>query len=113
MSESFEQRGDDFYSNMKWQPEGTYHILATVWDDPAQYAPDQNPYIARVGAQGQPLAGVGEHHPVVWTLRYGDGRVFAIAIGHSPAQMGPDFVALFTRGTEWAATGEVTLPVSG
>jgi type 1 glutamine amidotransferase len=61
--------------------------------------------------QSQPLAGVGQHHPVVWTVQYGDGRVFSIAIGHSPDQMGPDFAALFTRGAEWAATGRVTLPV--
>ena len=45
-------------------------------------------------------------------LTYGQGRVFHTTLGHdgySFACVG--FIITFTRGTEWAATGKVTLPV--
>ena len=43
---------------------------------------------------------------------YGEGRVVATGLGHGPKAIGhPGFRALFTRGAEWAATGEVTLPL--
>ena len=53
---------------------------------------------------------MGEEHALVWTNRYGDGRVFASGIGHGPdAVSHPSFRGLFARGCEWAATGKVTL----
>jgi uncharacterized protein len=46
--------------------------------------------------------------PLVWTLDYGKGRVFAIALGHDvKACRNPNFVSLFQRGTQWAAGAEV------
>jgi hypothetical protein len=55
--------------------------------------------------------GTGKKEPLVWTLSYGKGRVFHDALGHGADQMkGPGFQALLTRGTEWVATGKVTLP---
>ena len=40
------------------------------------------------------------------------GRVFATMLGHdAPAVNTLAFVTTFTRGAEWAATGNVTLPV--
>ena len=69
------------------------HVLATAYSDKAK-------------------KGTGEHELMIWTVSYGKGRVF-----HTP--MGHDLVALrcvgltttILRGTEWAATGKVTLPV--
>jgi hypothetical protein len=50
--------------------------------------------------------------PMLWTLEYGKGRVFGTALGHDgPAVQTPAFVVTFARGAEWAATGNVTLPV--
>ncbi|HBY63222.1 MAG TPA: hypothetical protein DEH78_25655, partial [Solibacterales bacterium] len=44
--------------------------------------------------------------------KYGEGRVFATALGHDgPAVKTPTFVTTFTRGAEWAATGNVTIPI--
>ncbi len=49
--------------------------------------------------------------PILLALRHGNGRVFCTAIGHDLAAMRePAFIATFARGTEWAATGMVTLP---
>jgi type 1 glutamine amidotransferase len=45
------------------------------------------------------------------TITYGSGRVFHTALGHSVETLqGLGFQITFTRGTEWAATGRVTLP---
>lgn len=94
------QTHDELYSNLKWQPEGCCHILATAWDDHSLY---KNPQ--------QPIPGAGKAEPMLWTLDYGKGRVYADMLGHDgPAVQTPTFVTLFTRGAEWAATGKVTLP---
>jgi type 1 glutamine amidotransferase len=45
-------------------------------------------------------------------VQYGQGRVFATALGHDAAAVNTlTFVTTFTRGAEWAATGAVTLPI--
>jgi type 1 glutamine amidotransferase len=54
--------------------------------------------------------GVSSDQPVLLTLHHTGGRVFCTAMGHSLAAMRePAFVATLARGTEWAATGKVTL----
>jgi len=95
------QPDDELYANLKWQPAGSYHVLATAWDDHKLYQ----------GKARQPIPGDGMDHPILWTVNYGAGRVFVTALGHDgPAVKTPTFVATFIRGAEWAATGEVTLP---
>ena len=50
--------------------------------------------------------------PMLMTVTYGTGRIFHTAEGHDVAAMSSiDFVATLQRGTEWAATGHVTLKV--
>ena len=54
--------------------------------------------------------GVGE--PMIFTIEYGKGRVFHTPMGHDVASMRcVGFAATLLRGTEWAATGAVTLPL--
>lgn len=102
LKKSFTQPKDELYANLKWQPEGTYHLLATAWDDHSLYQ----------GKARQPIPGPGIHQPMLWTLQYGQGRVFTTVLGHdAPAVEMPAFKVTFTRGAEWAATGSVTLPV--
>ncbi|GHV48163.1 hypothetical protein FACS1894181_03210 [Bacteroidia bacterium] len=59
--------------------------------------------------------GEGRDEPVLWTVRYGKGRVFASVLGH--AGNDPElrysmectgFQVTLLRGAEWAATGQVT-----
>jgi type 1 glutamine amidotransferase len=46
------------------------------------------------------------------TLDYGKGRVFHTVLGHADYSMDCiGFITTLQRGTEWAATGEVTIPV--
>lgn len=56
--------------------------------------------------------GTGEHEPIMMTIDYGKGRVFHTTLGHDTiALQGTGFQITLQRGTEWAATGEVTQPV--
>ena len=53
-----------------------------------------------------------KHEPMLMTIDYGKGRVFHSTLGHADYSM--KCVGFFTtiqRGTEWAATGKVTIPV--
>jgi type 1 glutamine amidotransferase len=56
--------------------------------------------------------GSDEHEPLLFTVRYGKGRVFFNALGHTAQELGSvAFIATFQRGAEWAATGKVTQEV--
>lgn len=99
----FRQRLDELYANLKWQPDASrYQILATAWDDHKLYQ----------GKARQPIPGDGLDHPMLWVSERGKGRIFVTALGHDlgPVQT-PAFVTTFTRGAEWAARGEVSVPV--
>ena len=102
MKAVFPQANDELYSNLKWQPTGAFHVLATAWDEHALYH----------GKARQPIPGDGVNQPMMWTLDYGKGHVFATALGHdSDAMKSAGFVATLARGAEWAATGAVTMPL--
>jgi hypothetical protein len=89
MKESFPAT-DELYHSHRMQPEA--HVLATGFDDPK-------------------LGGTGKDEPILWTVSYGNGRVFYTALGHDLAAMQESgFKNTFVRGVEWAATGKVTLP---
>ena len=50
--------------------------------------------------------------PVAWTNEYGKGRSFIITIGHDIDTLRRmNYIVMFVRGCEWAASGNVTLPV--
>ena len=52
-----------------------------------------------------------EQEPLLMVIPYGQGRVFHTALGHYvDAVNGLGFQVTLARGTEWAATGKVTLP---
>jgi len=56
--------------------------------------------------------GSDEHEPLLFTVRYGKGRVFQIALGHTAEQLkSVAFIVPYQRGAEWAATGKVTQKV--
>jgi type 1 glutamine amidotransferase len=104
---SLPQANDELYANLRWQPAGSFHVLATAYDDHALYQK------SRTDARApQPLEGAGANEPMLWTLDYGKGRVFVTALGHDVEQVQtPTFMTTFARGAEWAATGKVTQPI--
>lgn len=88
---------DEMYHNLRG-PAKDLTVLATAWSDPE-------------------TGGSGEHEPVLFTVHYGDGRMFQTTLGHAgnldppPPFQCVGFIATLRRGAEWAATGEVTQPV--
>ena len=105
---SFPQANDELYGNLRWQPAGQ---LSTCSRPPRTITP----FMQQVG----PIRARRSHwwvqarsEPMLWTVEYGKGHVFGTALGHDVENVQtPAFVTTFTRGTEWAATGKVTLPI--
>ena len=96
---SFLVKSDELYANLRWQPEGSYRVLATAYDDHSLYN----------GRARQPIPGAGIHQPILWTTEYGKGRVFVTTLGHGVDEVKQQpFAVTFARGAEWAATGKVT-----
>lgn len=64
-----------------------------------------NEVLATTQFTGEHLADVaGVVMPVAWTRRYGQGRVFYSALGHTSAEFGvPEMATIFERGALWAA----------
>jgi type 1 glutamine amidotransferase len=83
---------DELYQGQRG-PAEHMQILATAYA-----APDQR--------------GTGQHEPMLWVIPYGKGRVVTNVMGHADYSMKcVGFITTLQRGTEWAATGKVTLPV--
>lgn len=105
---------DDMYTNMRWHPDTQVQVLAAARDDPAAYdarvAGPKYPASVYGPEQLAKMPGMGQEHPQVWTTEYGKGRVLGFGLGHGPDALQYDgVVGLLTRGTEWAASGQVTI----
>jgi uncharacterized protein len=85
---------DELYDRLRG-PARNVTVLASAYSDPE-------------------TRGTGEHEPILMTVDYGEGRVFHTTLGHDVTAMrGLGFQITLLRGTEWAATGRVTIPVPG
>jgi len=72
--------------------------------------PVENVTLLATAFSSKDQKGTGEHEPMILTIAYGKGRVFHTPMGHDlPAMRCWGFVGTVQRGTEWAATGQVTL----
>ena len=83
-----------------------------------KHTPDELYHALRGPAENLSLLGVAfspvtqREEPMLLTLSYGKGRVFHTPMGHSDVSMRcAGFQTLLERGTEWAASGTVTLPL--
>ncbi|MDR2345743.1 MAG: ThuA domain-containing protein [Planctomycetaceae bacterium] len=53
------------------------------------------------------------HEPMLLAIDYGKGRVFHTTLGHDVNHVkSVSFIVTFLRGSEWAATGKVTIPAA-
>ncbi len=90
-------------------------VLLTTFDDLESYekAPmwPMSHYPVAIAPEGLPgLPGINTDQPIAWINEYGRGRSFTITIGHDIDTFRRiEFIRMFPRGVEWAATGDVTL----
>ena len=76
----------------------------------ADGVPQYNLMVTNALTKLNQLPGVNTDIPLAWKNTYGKGRVFGCSIGHGIDTFRRfDYVGLFVRGCEWAATGSVTL----
>jgi len=74
--------------------------------------PGQNMHLLATAYSDRKKGGTGENEPMIWTVTYGKGRVFHTPMGHGiEAMRCVGFIMTLQRGTEWAGTGKVTIPI--
>lgn len=89
---------DELYHRLKFMHGAKHRVLAHAYSDPE-------------------TGGTGNYEPMVMILEHGKGRIFHTPLGHvwrnQPATHKSvedvQLQLLLVRGTEWAATGEVTV----
>lgn len=92
LPEKMMHSADELYNRLRG-PAKNLTVLATAFSPPDQ-------------------GGTGENEPMLMTISVGKGRVFHTAIGHAGVQLkSVAFIVTYQRGTEWAATGNVTQPL--
>ena len=88
---------DELYHGLSHMHEAQFRVLATAYSSPES-------------------GGTGKHEPMILVSQVGQGRVFHTPLGHvgkgnegsKRSHRDPQFRDLIVRGTEWAATGEVS-----
>jgi type 1 glutamine amidotransferase len=74
--------------------------------------PAENMTILATGKDVSGKAPTDRHEPMLMVIDYGEGRIFHTALGHDDYSIeSVGFITSFLRGVEWAATGEVTIPI--
>lgn len=74
--------------------------------------PAENMTILATGKDSSGKAPTDRHEPMLMVIDYGKGRIFHTTLGHDDYSIeSVGFIISFLRGTEWAATGKVTIPV--
>ncbi|MFB2585136.1 ThuA domain-containing protein [Herbiconiux liukaitaii] len=88
--------------------------LLTIFDDVETYEaagwPKAHTPVAIPPGGLRDLPGIDTHQAVAWVNEWGAGRSFTITLGHDHDTFRKaEFMTTLVRGTEWAATGTVTL----
>ena len=74
--------------------------------------PAKNMEILATAYAAKEFKGSERHEPALMVTNYGEGRVFHNIMGHADYSVQcVGFITTMLRGTEWAATGKVTIPI--
>lgn len=74
--------------------------------------PAENMTILATAYSSPELKGTDRHEPMMMVLEFGKGRIFHTTLGHEDYSFeGVGFITSLLRGTEWVATGGVTIPI--
>ena len=85
--------------------------------DTLQHLHDVPYHVLATAMSSRESRGSGRQEPVLLVTQFGKGRVFHQVLGHvwpadepdMTALQNPNFVRTTVRGSEWAATGQVTV----
>jgi len=91
-------------------PETWMHATDELYD--RLRGPAHNLTVLATARADKAKGGSGEEEPMLMAIGYEKGRVFHTTLGHGEVAMKcVGFQTTFARGTEWAATGKVTISV--
>ncbi|MEI8380044.1 MAG: ThuA domain-containing protein [Planctomycetota bacterium] len=95
---------------MKGIPAEWMHVKDELYH--GQRGPAASMHILATAFSAKQTGGTDAHEPMVWWIPYGKGKVFTTVLGHAEYSMKCiGFQTIVNRGTEWTATGKVTIPV--
>jgi type 1 glutamine amidotransferase len=101
---------DSAHPITKGLPPAWLHVEDELYD--SLRGPAENMTVLATAFSEKKFDGTDRDEPMLLALSYGKGRVFHTAMGHDEKAMScVGFITTLLRGTEWAATGEVTFPV--
>lgn len=94
----------------KGMPRIWLHTIDELYD--RLRGPAKNMEILATSYSSPDKRGTDRHEPNLMVLRYGKGRIFHTIMGHIDQSVScVGFITCMQRGSEWAATGKVTIPI--
>ena len=101
---------DDEHPITKGMPAGFLHAQDELYEK--LRGPGRDMKILATAFASPEKKGSGRHEPILMALDYEKGRIFHTTLGHADYSCEcVGFITTFLRGAEWAATGEVTIPI--
>jgi type 1 glutamine amidotransferase len=74
--------------------------------------PAENMEVLATAYSSKENRGTARHEPMLMTIKHGKGRIFHTPMGHADYSVEcVGFITTLLRGSQWAATGKVNIPI--